>query len=74
MIIDGHHHIEYGHAPILAQMNELAIDKAVLVGIRVRDLSVATVRKLIQVRKLRLPSEAEKLILGGNLEKILYSG
>ncbi len=39
MIIDGHHHIEGDYGYILRRMNELQIDKTVLVGAGVRDLS-----------------------------------
>lgn len=44
MIIDGHCHIEKDYAPILAQMDAWGIQRTVLVGIGVRDLSVVTIR------------------------------
>ncbi len=44
MIIDGHQHIEAGHAEILARMDALGIDRTVLIGVGVRDLSVITIR------------------------------
>ena len=44
MIIDGHHHIETGHSHILERMDALGIDKTVLIGVGVSDISVVTVR------------------------------
>ncbi len=50
MIIDGHHHIEAGHREILAYMDALGIDKTVLIGVGVSDLSVVTVRDVPVLR------------------------
>jgi len=44
MVIDGHRHINGSCAPILLEMDRLGIDKTVLVGVGVRDLSVVTIR------------------------------
>jgi predicted TIM-barrel fold metal-dependent hydrolase len=44
MIIDGHQHIESGYGNILARMDALGIDRTVLIGVGVRDLSVITIR------------------------------
>lgn len=44
MIIDGHQHIVDDYRPILARMAALGIDRTVLVGVGVRDLSVVTIR------------------------------
>ena len=44
MIIDGHQHIVDDYRPILARMDALGIDRTVLIGVGVRDLSVVTIR------------------------------
>ena len=44
MIIDGHQHVVDDYRPILARMDALGIDRTVLVGVGVRDLSVVTIR------------------------------
>jgi len=44
MIIDGHQHIPGDYQPILDRMDALGIDRTVLVGVGVRDLSVITIR------------------------------
>jgi predicted TIM-barrel fold metal-dependent hydrolase len=44
MIIDGHLHLAGSPEPILTRMDALGIDRVVLVGVGVRDLSVVTVR------------------------------
>jgi predicted TIM-barrel fold metal-dependent hydrolase len=43
MIIDGHLHIVDEYEPLLVRMDQLGIEKTVLVGIGVRDLSVVTI-------------------------------
>ena len=44
MIIDGHQHIVDDYRPILARMDALGINRTVLLGVGVRDLSVVTIR------------------------------
>ena len=50
MIIDGHQHIVDDYRPILARMDALGIDRTVLVGVGVRDLSVVTVRNTPMIK------------------------
>lgn len=50
MVIDGHRHIDASSRPILREMDRLGIDRTVLVGVGVRDLSVVTVRDSIVFR------------------------
>lgn len=50
MIIDGHRHIVGNYLPILAEMDAFHIDKTVLVGIGVCDLSLVTIRDSIVFR------------------------
>jgi len=76
MVIDGHHHIENEWTGILERMDALGIDKTVLVGIGVSDLSVVTVRnsfvvhsdlllRTIGVLKMR------RLVNGKKLRRVL---
>ncbi len=86
MIIDGHHHIENDYNHILRRMDELGIDKTVLVGVGVRDLSVVTVKKspvisnhfllktmgVLEARKLVRSRELQESLLGDPLnDKVL---
>lgn len=50
MIIDGHHHIVDRHEPILRRMDELGIERTVLVGVGVADLRVVTVKDSFVLR------------------------
>jgi len=50
MIIDGHHHIESGYTHILERMDALGIDKTVLIGVGVSDLSAVTVKNVLPIR------------------------
>lgn len=43
MVIDGHRHIVGDYQPILTDMDRLGIDKTVLIGVGVRDLSLITI-------------------------------
>jgi len=76
MIIDGHHHIEAGHSHILERMDSLGIDKTVLIGIGVSDLSVVTVRDSLLFQSnflLRTVGVAKmrNLIQGKTLQNVL---
>jgi uncharacterized protein len=44
MVIDGHYHIAGEPEPLLARMDQLGIDRTILVGVGVRDLKVVTIR------------------------------
>lgn len=50
MIIDGHHHIESGYSHILERMDALGIDKTVLIGVGVSDLTAVTVKNVLPIR------------------------
>lgn len=76
MIIDGHHHIEGDYDCILRRMDELGIEKTVLVGLGVRDLSVVTVKRTLTISNHFLLKtigvlEARKLVRSRKLKDSL---
>lgn len=70
MIIDGHLHIAEEATRIVTRVDELGIDRTVLVGVGVRDLGVVTMRDTI-VFQLSLSEQDREAILGGNLQEIM---
>jgi len=76
MIIDGHHHIEKDYNHILRRMDELKIDKTVLIGIGVSDLSVVTVTNSLFINNHFLLKtvgvlKARKLVRSRRLQEAL---
>ena len=79
MVIDGHHHIDGdNYQAVVTSMDELGIDKTVLIGVGVSDMSVVTVKDSIVFRldwllKLLGPIKGRAVINSQEFKDVILS-